>query len=60
MCALDFPNAELRARVVRRCFDDGMIVLPCGSRSVRFRPTLSVTAAAIAEGVEHSIAAIAG
>jgi L-lysine 6-transaminase len=53
MCALDLPNGELRAKVVRRCFEDGMIVLPCGPRSVRFRPTLSVTAAAIAEGVER-------
>jgi L-lysine 6-transaminase len=63
MCALDFPSAEMRARVVRRCFEDGMIVLPCGPRSVRFRPTLSVTAEAIAEGVtrlERSIAAVAG
>ena len=51
MCALDLPTAELRGKVVRRCFEDGMIVLPCGPRSVRFRPTLSVTAEAIAEGV---------
>ncbi len=62
MCALDLPNGDLRAKVVRRCFEDGMIVLPCGPRSVRFRPTLSVTAEAIAEGVsrlERSVAAVA-
>ncbi|MEZ4227005.1 MAG: L-lysine 6-transaminase, partial [Polyangiaceae bacterium] len=47
MCALDMPSSEARGRVVRQCFDDGMIVLPCGSHSVRFRPTLTVTEDAI-------------
>ena len=54
---------DRNAKPVRRCFEEGMIVLPCGPRSVRFRPTLSVTAEAIAEGVsrlEDAIAAIAG
>jgi L-lysine 6-transaminase len=53
MCAIDVPSTELRNKVVRRCFEDGMIVLPCGDRSVRFRPTLTVTSDAIAEGVER-------
>jgi L-lysine 6-transaminase len=51
MCALDLPSSELRSRVVRRCFEDQMIVLTCGTRSIRFRPTLSVDASAIAEGL---------
>jgi acetylornithine/succinyldiaminopimelate/putrescine aminotransferase len=37
-----------------------MIVLPCGPRSVRFRPTLSVTPEAIAEGVARLERVIAG
>jgi len=53
MCAIDAPSTELRNKVVRRCFEDGMIVLPCGERSVRFRPTLTVQSDAIAEGVER-------
>ncbi|MEB2311945.1 MAG: L-lysine 6-transaminase [Sorangiineae bacterium] len=59
MCAIDLPTTEARDRVVRECFDDGMIVLKCGARSVRFRPTLTVTAEAIAEGVERLDRAIA-
>ncbi len=51
MCALDLPDTETRNRVVRQCFEDGMIVLACGSRSVRFRPTLTVSQEAIQEGV---------
>jgi L-lysine 6-transaminase len=53
MCAIDLPSKELRNKVVRRCFEDGMIVLPCGTHSIRFRPTLTVTADAIAEGVDR-------
>jgi L-lysine 6-transaminase len=63
MCALDLPTSELRTRVVRRCFDDGMIILSSGRRSLRFRPTLSVTSEAIAEGIqrlEQAIAAVLG
>lgn len=51
MCAIDLPTAELRNEVIRRCFEDRMIVLPCGTRSVRFRPTLTVREDAIAEGL---------
>nr|BFE82672.1 hypothetical protein GCM10020093_052730 [Planobispora longispora] len=30
--------------------DEGVLVLPCGERSVRLRPALSVTAAELQEG----------
>jgi 4-aminobutyrate aminotransferase-like enzyme len=63
MYALDLSTPELRGKVVRRCFEDGMIVLPLGARSVRFRPTSSVTTEAIAEGaerLERAIAAVVG
>lgn len=53
MCAIDLPSTELRNRVVRRCFEDEMIVLKCGSHSIRFRPTLTVGPDAIAEGVRR-------
>lgn len=51
MCAMDLPDGDVRNRIVRQCFDDGMIVLPAGPRAVRFRPTLTVLAEAIEEGV---------
>ncbi len=58
MCALDMPDTQSRNRVVQQCFEDGMIVLSCGQHSVRFRPTLTVTEDAIAEGVSRLEAAI--
>lgn len=59
MCAIDLPDKATRDAVIASCFDDGMIVLASGTRSVRFRPALNVDAEAIAEGLkrlEHAIA----
>lgn len=53
MCAIDVPTHELRNKIIRQCFEDQMIVLPCGSRSIRFRPTLTVQADAVDEGVQR-------
>ena len=43
MCALDLPAAAERDRAIRRLREEHVIVLPCGERSVRFRPALDVT-----------------
>lgn len=59
MCAVDLPDAKTRDAAVKRCFADGMLVLPCGARSLRFRPALNVTADNIADGVRRLEAAIA-
>jgi L-lysine 6-transaminase len=53
MCALDLPDTETRDAAVKRCFADGMLVLACGTRSLRFRPALTVSAEIIAEGVSR-------
>jgi L-lysine 6-transaminase len=43
MCAFDLPDAARRDRMVAGLRDQRVIALPCGGRSVRFRPALSVT-----------------
>jgi L-lysine 6-transaminase len=50
MCAFDLPGREQAREVVRRCFDERLIVLPCGRCSVRLRPTLTVAE----EEVDHA------
>jgi len=40
LTALDLPNGEVRGRVRQACWDRGLAVLPCGPRSIRFRPPL--------------------
>ncbi|MER7130906.1 L-lysine 6-transaminase [Streptosporangium saharense] len=51
MCAFDLPDTTTRDRLVARLRrEEGVLVLPCGDRSVRLRPALSVTAEELAEG----------
>jgi L-lysine 6-transaminase len=43
MCAIDLPSGPDRDRALQLLRDDHVIALPCGERSVRFRPALDVT-----------------
>ncbi|MGH3098884.1 MAG: L-lysine 6-transaminase [Streptosporangiales bacterium] len=43
MCAFDLPDGAARDDLIRRLREEHVIVLPCGERSVRFRPALTVT-----------------
>jgi L-lysine 6-transaminase len=58
MCAIDLPDTKTRDAAIKRCFADGMLVLACGPRSLRFRPALNVTAEIVADGVARLDAAI--
>jgi L-lysine 6-transaminase len=42
MCAVDLPSTEFRDRTVAACMRNGLIVLPCGTMSIRFRPALTI------------------
>lgn len=45
MCAFDAASPEVRDDILRRLREEEHVLcLPCGSRSIRFRPALSVTA----------------
>jgi len=44
MCALDLPDPGLRDEVVQRLYDERVIALGCGPRSIRFRPALTISA----------------
>ncbi|MFP5308476.1 MAG: L-lysine 6-transaminase [Actinomycetes bacterium] len=44
MCAFDLPDGDARDRVVQRMFaEEQVFLLGCGARTIRFRPTLTVT-----------------
>jgi L-lysine 6-transaminase len=44
MCAVDLPDAQTRGQVLAAMRDDEHVLgLPCGERSLRFRPALSIT-----------------
>jgi L-lysine 6-transaminase len=51
MCAFDMPNPVFRNAFIQSCYDNNMLILPCGQQSVRFRPNLAVTPEIIDEGL---------
>jgi len=51
MCAIDFPDAATRNAVADKAYDLGLIILPCGHASLRFRPPLDVTRGEVEEAL---------
>jgi L-lysine 6-transaminase len=49
MCALDLPTGEQRNSAIKLAFAEQLLLLPCGTQSVRFRPFLNVSAEHIQE-----------
>jgi L-lysine 6-transaminase len=49
MCAFDAPSRAVRDVIIERCFAEKLLILPCGQRGVRFRPALTIDAAAVVE-----------
>jgi L-lysine 6-transaminase len=50
-CAIDVPDADYRKNLIQKLFDKGVVVLPSGQRSIRFRPALNITKIQIDEGI---------
>lgn len=51
-CAIDFPNSHTRDTVIKECFKNKLMILPCGSKTMRFRPPLTVKKQHIDEGID--------
>ena len=49
MCAIDLPTPEERTTLVKRAYAEHLLVLPCGSHSLRFRPFLNISAEHVRE-----------
>ena len=56
--AFDAPGTEVRTRLRTGCFQRGLIILPSGERSIRFRPALNVSEEEIDEGISIIRAAL--
>ena len=52
MCAFDLPDGATRNAVVKRAFEDGLIALGCGVRTVRFRPALTISQVDLDAGLD--------
>lgn len=51
-CAIDLPNGDMRKDAVSKIFEKGVILLGCGEKSIRFRPSLNIKKEHIDEGIE--------
>lgn len=51
MCAFDFKNPAMRTRFLSTVHKHGMLMLPCGTHSVRFRPPLTIQKEHVDEGI---------
>jgi L-lysine 6-transaminase len=51
-CAFDLASADIRKKFLDECFEEGLIILPCGARSIRFRPALNITEGDLNDGFE--------
>lgn len=51
-CAIDFPNTHARDAVIKECFKNKLMILSCGTKTMRFRPPLTVSKEQIDEGIE--------
>ncbi len=52
MCAFDLPTTEFRDRILQKAYEAGVVILGCGTRSIRFRSPLTITEAEIDEGMD--------
>jgi L-lysine 6-transaminase len=51
-CAIDFPNSQIRDQVVKECFNNKLMILSCGTHTIRFRPPLTIEKQHIDEGID--------
>jgi len=56
--AFDVVSADARNAIRQKALGKGLIILPCGERSIRFRPPLTVTKAEIDAGIKILAASI--
>lgn len=52
MCSFDLPDPEIRNEFISLCFENKLIILSCGKKSVRFRTVLDIKKEDIDEGLK--------
>lgn len=50
-CAFDLPSADVRNAFLRTAYEKGLLMVGCGTRSVRFRPPLTISQAEVDMGL---------
>ena len=51
-CAIDLPDTHSRDAVVKECLKNNLMILGCGTRTIRFRPPLTIQKDQLDEGID--------
>lgn len=51
-CAIDLPNTEMRDKLRKKCLKNHLMILGCGTKTIRFRPPLTIQKEQIDEGMD--------
>ena len=52
MCSFDLPDKEKRDQFRKMSYDEKILILGCGEKSIRFRPPLNITNDQLEEGLQ--------
>lgn len=53
MCSFDLPTKELRNEFLKKCYEEQLLILGCGEKSVRFRTALTIPREDLEEGLKR-------
>ena len=51
-CAFDCTDVDLRNKIILKAYENGLMILGCGEKTIRFRPPLCINKTHIDEGIE--------
>jgi L-lysine 6-transaminase len=51
LCAMDLDSAQNRDHLKTKAYEEGLILIGCGDRSIRFRPPLNIKRSEIDDGI---------
>lgn len=57
-CAMDLATSQERDQLKTKAYEEGLILIGCGDRSIRFRPPLNMTKTEIDDGMSIIIKAL--
>jgi L-lysine 6-transaminase len=52
MCSFDFADAKLRNQFKELCYNEKVLILGCGEKSIRFRPALNISQDILDKGLK--------
>ena len=52
MCAFDVPTSKQRDDLVKKIYNNGLVIVGCGRNTIRFRPALLISSEEIDKALE--------